>query len=213
MDFEVLIQQPEFKRNNAWEEDFLAQFAGMKVQIDSDQAKNGPDGWPYLFARTSAEATEPVKDVVQWLAARGIGLVINAHKMLPDYIFPYGMLWNFVETGRFLQPDTETIRSGDAIYQDGRKLIMGPPTEKYLPSYVREVLRQFLAAQGFSRPQILVISTPDFKQVDLMFSVESLNGLAKKDHRVLADRLAWFLPLHYTLVLGSEAGFPPFAPL
>jgi hypothetical protein len=150
---------------------------------------------------------------VQWLAARGIGLVINAHKMLPDYIFPYGMLWNFVETGRFLQPDAETVRTGDAVYQDGRKLIMGPPTDKYLPPYVREVLRQFLAAQGFTRPQILVISTPDFKQVDLMFSTESLAGLEKKNHRVLADRMAWFLPLHYTLVLGSEAGFPPFTPL
>jgi hypothetical protein len=78
---------------------------------------------------------------------------------------------------------------------------------------VREVLRQFLAAQGFTHPQILVISTPDFKQVDLMISTESLNGLAQKDHRILADRLAWFLPLHYTLVLGSGAGFPPFSAL
>ncbi|MGZ3723572.1 MAG: hypothetical protein ACXVA9_11605, partial [Bdellovibrionales bacterium] len=125
MDFEVLIQQPEFKRGNAWEEEFLAQFAGMKVQIDGEEAKNGPDGWPYLFARTGPAGTEPVPQVVQWLAARGIGLVINAHKMLPDYIFPYGMLWNYVETGRFLQPETEKPRTREAVYKEGRNHNMG----------------------------------------------------------------------------------------
>src|SRR6266404_1694620 len=102
MDFEVLIQQPEAKRDNAWETAFLNAFAGMKVQLESDQAKTGPDGFPYFFVRTSAEATEPVRDLVQWLAPRGIGIVVNAHKMLPDYIFPHGMLWNFVETGKYL---------------------------------------------------------------------------------------------------------------
>ena len=212
MDFDVLIQQPEFKRNNEWEEDFLKQFAGMKVQIENEKAKNGPDGWPYLFARTGPQAGEPVPQVIQWLAGRGIGLVINAHKMLPDYIFPYGMIWNYVETGRFQQPET-TARSGEAVYQEGRNLIMGPPTEKYLPPYVREILREFLKAQGFMNPRILVISTPDFSEVDLMFSVDSLGGLARKDHQILADRLAWFLPLHYTLVLGNEAGFPSFSDL
>ncbi|MGZ3722187.1 MAG: hypothetical protein ACXVA9_04605, partial [Bdellovibrionales bacterium] len=172
-----------------------------------------PDGWPYLFARTGPEGTEPIPQVVQWLAARGIGLVINAHKMLPDYIFPYGMIWNYVETGRFLQPETEKPRTGEAVCQEGRKLIMGAPTDKYLPPYVREVLRHFLSALGFTHPRILVISTPDFKEVDLMFSTESLDNLPKAQHRILADRLAWFLPLHYTLVLGSEEGFPPFGPL
>lgn len=213
MDFEVLIQQPEFKRNNEWENDFLTQIAGMKVQMESDQAKAGPDGWPYFFARTSPEASEPIRDIMAWLAGRGIGLVINAHKMLPDYIFPYGMIWNFVETGRFLEPEAEKVKNGEAIYQDGRKLMMGPPTEKYLPSYVRGVLREFLVAQGFNEPKILVIATPDYKQIDLMFSLESLNNIDKKDQRTLADRLAWFLPLHYTLVLGSHAGFPPFSNL
>jgi hypothetical protein len=212
MDFDVLIQQPEFKRNDAWEADFLQQFSGMKVQLDSEQAKNGPDGWPYLFARTGPEARETVPQVVRWLAARGIGLVINAHKMLPDYVFPYGMLWNFVESGRFLNLEVKT-RTGEAVYHEGRKLVMGAPTDKYLPPYVRSVLREFLAAQGFTAPRILVISTPDFSEIDLMFSVESLGNLERAQHRILADRLAWFLPLHYTLVLGSEAGFPPFSPL
>jgi len=212
MDFDLLIQQPEFKRNDEWERDFLQQIAGMKVQIDNEQPQTGPDGWPYLFARTGPEGTEPITKVVPWLAGRGIGLAINAHKMLPDYIFPYGMLWNFVETGRFLNPEVKT-RTGEAVYHEGKKLVMGGPSEKYLPPYVREVLRDFLKAQGLITPKILVISTPDFSEVDLMFSTDSLNNLPRKDHRILADRLAWFLPLHYTLVLGPEEGFPPFVPL
>jgi hypothetical protein len=210
MDFALLLQQPESRRDDAWETDFLGQFAGMKVQIEGEEPRQGPDGWPYLFARTGPSSTEPVKDVVQWCAGRGIGLVINPHKMLPDYIFPYGMLWNFVESGRFLAP-IESAKGGDAV--PGKGAVAGPPTEKYLPPYVREVLREFLGSQGFAQPRILVISSADYKQADLVFSLESLSPLARSKHQEMADNLAWFLPLHYTIVLGSESGLPTFTSL
>jgi hypothetical protein len=214
MEFDVLIQQPESRRDHAWEEEFLKAFAQMKVKVESDQAKNGPDGWPYLFVRTGPDATEPATQVVKWLAGRGIGLVVNAHKMLPDYIFPYGMLWNFVETGRFQQPgEMAKPRSTEATYAQDRGLVMGPPSEKYLPPYVRGVLREFLAAQGFSSPRVLVISSPDFREVDLVVSVDSLGQLPRSQHQTMAEMLAWFLPLHYTLVLGQEEGLPAFSSL
>jgi hypothetical protein len=212
MEFSQLIQQPESLRDDRWESDFLTQFSQLKVQLDGEEARQGPDGWPYLFARTAPEAQEPVKDVMQWLAGRGIGLVVNAHKMLPDYIFPYGMVWNFVETGQFLLPET-TARAGDVVYSKDKNLIMGAPSEKYLPPYVRTVLKDFLATQGFTAPRVLVISTPDFQEVDLLVSVDSLLGLPQSQHKALAEMIAWFLPLHYTLVLGPEQNLPPFHPL
>jgi hypothetical protein len=210
MEFERLIQQPEAARDDKWEALFLDGILQRKVQLESDEAKEGPDGWPYFFIRTDGEgATEPFIDIVKWLSSRGIGLAVNAHKMVPDYIFPYGMLWNYVETGRFVMPQ-EQASGGEVSYDENQKVKFGPPSDKYLPPYVRQVLRDFLLAQGFTGPKILVVTSEDFKHVDLLLSLDSLGGLPKSQHKTLAEMLAWFLPLHYNLVLGSEEGLPKF---
>jgi hypothetical protein len=208
MTFETLIQQPESRRDQQWEAQFLDAILPMKVALEGDEPKPGPDGWPYLRVRTGGEhENEPFHRIVRWAAGRGIGLVVNAHKMMPDYVFTYGMLWNYLQTGRFVVPQPPSAAGEVAPGPDS---LMGPPTEKYLPPYVREILRSFLAAQGLSAPKILVISTPDFKNIDLAFSVESLGQPAAQDQRRLAEALAWFLPLHYNLVMASEKGLPPF---
>lgn len=212
MEFETLIQQPESRRDPDWEANFLKSFPQLKVAVESDQAKAGPDGWPYFFVKTSPEGTEPVRQILEWLADKGIGLVVNSHKMLPDYVFPFGMIWNFKESGRFLELRQERP-AGQVIYAPEKNLLIGPPSERYLPRYVREVIKEFLKAQGFPDPRVLVISSRDFLEVDLVFSVESLSPLPLPQHSVLAEQLAWFLPLHYNLVLGSEKLLPPFHPL
>lgn len=213
MNFETLVQQPESLRDEAWEAQFLDAFIPMRVALISDAAKPGPDGWPYFHVRTGTdEGGEPVPRLVKWLAGRGIGLVVNAHKMVPDYVFTYGMLWNFIETGRFLIPPPPQAAKAGRVTGDV-KLIMGAPTEKYLPLYVRGVLKEFLQAQGFADPKVLVISTEDFKQIDLAFSLESLGNPPENQHKTLAEALSWFLPLHYNLVLASEKEMPAFLSL
>ena len=218
MEFNALIQQPESKRDDQWEQAFLQQFIQLNVQLESDQAKPGPDGWPYLFVRTGPEGKEPVKDIVRWLAGRGIGLVVNPHKMVPDYVFPYGMLWNYAEHGRFTEPGTSPEASkqrpaGEVVFQREQKMIFGPPSERYMPPYVRGVMREFLRAQGFEKPKVLVATTPDYRDVDLLLSLDSLGGLPKAEQKKFAEMMSWFLPLHYTFVLGEEAGLPEFHPL
>ncbi|MBX3020737.1 MAG: hypothetical protein KF799_03605 [Bdellovibrionales bacterium] len=212
MDFETLIQQPESLRDAAWEGRFLDAILNMKVEVVGDEPQPGPDGWPYLKVRTAPEAGEPFARVVKWLAGRGIGLVVNAHKMVPDYVFTYGMLWNYMETGRFVMPHGPQP-AGEVVLEPGQNLVMGAPTPKFLPEYAREVLRQFLADQGFKHPRILVITTPDYKSTDLAFSVESLGSLPPAQQKVMAEALSWFLPLHYNLVLLPEQNLPKFFPL
>jgi hypothetical protein len=209
MDFDQLIQQPESRRDESWETDFLTQFVQLKVQLEGDQAKQGPDGWPYLYVRTVAQGSEPVLEIIRWLAAKGIGLVVNPHKMIPDYVFTYGMLWNFVETGRFTDPST-AAPGGEAVFHPDRKMIFGPPSEKYLPHYVRSVMREFLRAQGFLHPKVLVATTADYGQTDLLLSIDSIGGIAKAEQGKFAEMMGWFLPLHYSLVLADSQGLPAF---
>ncbi|MGE3682863.1 MAG: hypothetical protein AB7G93_14150 [Bdellovibrionales bacterium] len=206
MQFETLIQQPESLRDDTWEARFLAEIIKTNVQVEQEEPREGRDGWPYLFVRTDA-GQEPFVKVVQWLATRGIGLVVNAHKMMPDYIFTYGMIWNFVQTGRFRTPGA-TLPPGEVVFEPGQDVLMGDASEAYLPVYVRSVLRQFLNSQGFIHPKILVASSGDYKNVDLIVSQESLNDLRPSSHSVFAEALSWFLPPHYSIVLASERNLP-----
>ncbi len=211
-DLDSLINQPEASRDDAWEQAFLKQIVTTKVQVSQNQPQRGPDGWPYLLLKTGPDGQEPFTQVVQWSAPKGIGLAINTHKMLPDYIFTYGQVWNFVETGQFLSTTTAPS-AGEVEIAAGQKVILGAPSEKYLPKYVRQILREFLAAQGFRDTKIVVMSSPDYKVVDLVFSIESLNNLKPKDHPTMAEALGWFLPLHYSLIFGSEQSLRGFTAL
>ncbi len=203
MEFERLVQLPESSRDDRWEKQFLDSILSMKVEVlDSGNTAKGPDGWPYLRVGTSG-GSEPFEKIVRWLAGRGIGLVVNPHKMVPDYVFTYGMLWNFVETGFFVSPWTPPAPGQVEIGEENRPVV-GPPTDKFLPPYVREILRELLTSQGFANPRILVATNKDYSESDLVFANESVGSLNASEQRQLAEALSWFLPLHYSLVFAPE---------
>tara|TARA_Y100001935_G_C17307020_1_gene512977 strand:+ start:2149 stop:2799 length:651 start_codon:yes stop_codon:yes gene_type:complete len=212
LDLYQLLSQPESYRNLEWERALMVAFSEAKVELSSSEAQSGPDGWPYLHVKASPQAGEPVVRVVDWLSTRGIGMVLNAYKMMPDYIFTYGMIWHFKEKGMFQDFDAKTT-SGPVAYKKEAGFLFGPPSEAYLPLYVRKVLRQFLNAQGVKYPKILVATSKDYSQTDLIISVDSLGNPPEREHRAFAEALSWFLPTHYPIVLAQEGGLPPFADL
>ena len=177
----------------------------------SPDPQAGPDHWPYLLTQTSPEATESVQKIIQWLAERGIGLVVNPMKEYPDYVFSYGMIWSFRETGFFFKP-MDDVAVGQVQFSTDRLTHAGPPTEEFLPSYVRKVLRDFFRDQSILRPKILVMSM-DNVSYDLAISLESLGNPPDKEHQGVAEAISWFLPPHYSLMLISENGLPKFGDL
>ena len=38
---------------------------------------------------------------IEWLSDKGVGMVVNPTKGVPDYVFTYGMLWNYRERAQF----------------------------------------------------------------------------------------------------------------
>lgn len=201
MDFDKLIQQPESTRDDKWEAQFLDAIVSINVEVQAKgEPITGPDGWPYISVRTG-RGDEPAIKLVRWLAGRGIGLVVNSFKMAPDYVFTYGMLWNYVETGRFITP-LQPGGAGDANLAD--LPIRGAPTDKYLPPYVRSIMKDFLKAQGIPTPRLLVATSQDYKQTDLVFSMESMGSPNPMEQRTLAEALSWFLPLHYSMIFVPE---------
>lgn len=206
-----LLSTPEQDRNFAWDEKFFKAFSSENISLLSKDPQQGPDGWPYLICETQTDEISEIEasqKVLQWLATRGIGLVVNPRREpYPDYVFSYGMIWSFRETGYFLRPDLAN-KSGEVTY-DNKKLFTGVPTEEFLPLYVRKVLKDFFRDQSVLNPKILMISQ-DEKNYDLCFSLESLGNPPATEHAGVAEAISWFLPPHYSVVLISEQNLPPF---
>jgi hypothetical protein len=190
------IQSPESLRTPAWEKTLVELLISSKITLLSDAPQEGPDGFPYLLIETKSDSKESFVEVVNWLATRGIGLVVNPNKAFPDYIFTYGMLWNFKETNAFFT--TSSSKPGATFsLAEGDKILAGAPDPRYLPDYVRALLRTFLLDQGVFKPRILVVGKDS--QFDLCFSLESLGNPPQAEHHGVLTALSWFLPQHYSL--------------
>lgn len=211
MKLQELLKVPDKNRDQAWENQFFKAFSESNVKLLSQEPQNGPDGWPYLLVETTADATEPSQKIIQWLAEKGIGLVVNPEKEYPDYIFSYGMLWHFRQTGLFVK-DIPPPKEGFYEFDPEHIKHAGTPSEDYLPKHARGILREFFRDQGILKPQVLLISM-DKVQYDLAFSLESLGDPVEEEHQGIAEAISWFLPPHYTLLLVSQDGLPPFSDL
>ncbi len=163
------------------------------------------------MVETGDGADEPVIRIIDWLSNKGIGLVVNPTKEYPDYVFPWGMIWNFKETNLFRLSQAPVIQ-GHVELKNEQGLIAGPPNPKYLPEYVRSILRQFFLDQGLMGVKILVVSQ-DGKHFDLAFSLESLGNPPKNEHAGILEAMSWFLPAHYSMMLVSEKEIKGFVSL
>ncbi len=200
------------KRDETWEREFLKSLPALRVKVLSAEPRPGPDHWPYLLLTTD-EADDDAGNILNWLSTRGIGMVLNPQKPHPDYVLSYGMIWNFRERGEFVSAGAGGDKPASDRFEitPGQELLVGPPSEGYLPKYVRSTIRQFFADQGVLAPKVLMISQ-DKLNFDLCFSIESLKSPPAHEHANIAEALSWFLPAHYTVALVSEktvAGFQP----
>jgi hypothetical protein len=210
MSWQQLIKVESELRDELWEDRFLTALTECRLNILSADPQTGPDGWPYLFVEISEDG-EPAQKVLHWLATRGIGLAVNPDQEYPDFILSWGMIWYFRETGRFFRRDVDSL-AGRVELSLAQIAHAGTPSPQFLPDYVRSILREFFRDQGVLNPRILVLSQ-DRANYELAFSLESLGNPPESEHEGIAEAVSWFLPPHYSLLLISEQGLPPFGPL
>lgn len=205
-------------RNQAWDDKFFKLLSESSLKIMSQDPQQGPDGWPYLMSETvstntPSTANAPVdsaQKILHWLSTRGIGMVINPKRLpYPDFVLSYGMIWSFRETGYFIKFQNQVDQSKKLTLDDPSKALYGPPTEQYLPLYVRKVLKDFFRDQTVFDAKILMVSA-DQTNYDLCFSLESLGNPKAEEHDGILEAISWFLPPHYSLALISEKGLPTF---
>ena len=208
LDLRHIVSQPLAFRDSEWENAFFTALTTGTVRVESPTAQAFSDGWPYLYVRTEAGAGEPVRRIIDWLTERGVGLLVNGHKDAPDYVFTYGMLWNYRETGKFVTP-TKHVPTGTFELRPGQKVWTLQPQDKTLPMYVRKILLQFFEDQDILEPRINMVSV-DQQHYDFCISLESLSDPPPQEHAGIAEALAWFFPAHYSIALVSEKRVPNF---
>lgn len=213
MELNQLLKTPDENRDPSWENKFFHALTQAKVSLLLDTPQVGPDNWPYLLVNTelnpNAEvAEESMQSIMRWASEKGVGIAVNPEKEYPDYVFTYGMIWSFKETGFFYQ-NAPNVPLNQFTIEETQKLKFGAPTEKYLPTYVRNIIRTFLQEQGVLMPRI-VMMTQDEKHYDLVFSLESLGSPAEHEHQGVAEAISWFLPPHFSIVVMSEKNIPHF---
>lgn len=222
MNMQSLLSVPENQRDLQWEYQFLDSIPNTKYRVLFEEPQQGPDGWPYLLVENSDEGTDYGVALLDWLATRGIGMVINPQKDYPDFVLSWGMAWFFREKKRFFQPTLAVVggtevktaapTSGTFTIEQGKNLILGQPTEDYMPVYVRNIISQFFLDQAVLDPKILMVSE-DGQSYDLTFSIESLGNPPQSEHQGILEAVSWFLPPHYSVAMMSEAALSGFQSL
>ncbi|MCB0355836.1 MAG: hypothetical protein KDD40_02455 [Bdellovibrionales bacterium] len=208
---EDLCSVSEVKRDYNWEKRFLDAFVQAQVSFIKEEPVQGPDGWPYFFVKLlpTGQNGEPVAKLLNWLKDKGIGIAVNPHKELPDYIFNYGMIWNYAERQLLVQ-DSPNITNEDTVdFKKGENIYFGCPSTEYLPPYVVKVLLDFFAQQNINEPRVAIVGK-NKDNFDLCFSLESLGNPPEEEHNGILEAISWFLPTHYSLMLLSEEAVAKF---
>ncbi len=199
---DLLKVDPEL-RDEVWEGQFFEEFLKCQLEFLSQSPIEGPDGMPYLAVKV-AESGEPCVKVLDWLGEKGVGLAVNPDQESPDYVFSYGMIWNYLLNGEFLTV-TEAEFSGEREMEvsPGQEMMAGTPSDSYWPPHVRVLFKEFLSQQGVHNGRVVMLSQ-DEKNYDLCFSLESLGNPPQEEWQGILEGFSWFFPMHYSFSIISE---------
>ena len=197
-----LFQVAVDSRDEKWEDLFFTKLIGSEFEFLSDSPIEGPDGMPYLAVRI-AESGEPCDKVLSWLGEKGVGLAINPDQETPDYVFSYGMIWNYLQSGEFISRSESSTKPAEFEITPGQEMMAGTPSESYWPPHARGLFKEFLSQQGIHAPKVVMLSQ-DSKNYDLCFSLESLGTPPEEEWQGILQAFSWFFPLHYSFSIISE---------
>jgi hypothetical protein len=200
MSLESLLALKSDLRDHDWEMDFFSKIAEAPVRLLSVDPQNGPEGFPYLLTTTYGGPDEPFTKIAHWCADKGVGLVLNPSEDGEDYLFTFGMLWNFKYRGEFYsywvhegEPSTEAT------------MVVRQITDAYWPATPRKIFKEFLIQQGILAARMCLFSKSASSDPELAISLESLGNPNAREHAGILEAFSWFFPRHYSLVLMSEA--------
>lgn len=189
-----ICSEPPSKRDADWERRLFESIQNSPLFLLEEEPFQGPDGFSYMNL-SSKEGTEIQKeDFLNWSLHAGVGWVLNLKEaQAPDFVFNYGMVWNFLVRGTFVNEE-KALPPESASPVLVHEIVSG-----YFPQEVRENMNNFLKANGIGEAEVTLISHGADTDYELLFYFPKDQGREEKDKKTLLEALSWFLPLNYNL--------------
>lgn len=207
-----LFRVPKDQRDESWKKDFLQHVSEASFASGEPQVIEGPDGFPY-FQLNTPEAGKPFQCFVlkhmtsDFLLKEGFGVVINAAKGDPDWVFSYGDIVNYHIRKEFYTHSKEWNLPGNEVIQEEQEVLVGEPSENILPQETRGVVRQFLQRLGIVDCKITLMNRKmkdDSFLQEIVFNLTPQRFPKKEYYEAVMKSISWFLPRHYTYVSMDE---------
>ncbi len=203
MNLNELLAVKSKLRDGEWETGFFAALQEGQIRVLSQDPQAGPEGFPYLLTTTYGEqGQEPFQRVAHWCADTGIGLTLNPTEDGEDYLFTFGMLWNYKHRGEFY-----SFWSHDESSSATDEMVIRKITDVYWPEKPRKIFKEFLLQQNILQPKVVLFSKDAKSDPELGISLESIGNPPQREHNGILEAFSWFFPRHYALVLVSESQF------
>ncbi len=189
----TICEMPISKRDVKWEKKLFDAIAEFPIYLVEDQPFQGPDGFSYMHVSSEAGTEINKDDFFKWCFESGVGLVLNLkEKKAPDFVFNYGMVWNFLWRGDFVnEVQSDLVESDDTYVHE--------LSEGFLPKEVRSVIRNFLEMNHMHEPKLTLVSGGDKTAYEILWYFKGLQDAEEKDQMALLEAISWFLPLDYRL--------------
>ena len=207
----ALCQIPAEARNKSWTVSFLQFLPTASMTCGDPQIFTGPDGLPYFALNIPKQGQSfesySLVHVLNYVTDSGVGIAINPSvDRAPDWVFSYGDLWNFRQTGQFI-PETPRFANSTGADQSGevkeaRPVLIGQPNNELLPDYVRKALDHTLRNHfKIELPSVfLMIDEGLNPKQNLVFNVFERNFADPQEFAFAKNYLSWALPRDYGLI-------------
>ncbi len=194
----TLCKVPALKRGVKWEESLFKAVADSPIFLVKNQPFQGPDGFSYMHISSKLGIKINKNDFFKWCFKFGIGLVLNLQdKKTPDFVFNYGMVWNFLYKGTFINTVSPDLKESSDTY-------VHEISKSFLPKEVRKNIRIFLNINKITKAQLTLVSGGAKAAYELLWYFPELKKLEEKEQIALLKAISWFLPLDYRLAWADE---------
>ena len=200
-----LLQSPDNQRGPGWLSQFYEAIVDCSFTDDTPQVFYGPDHFPY-FGLNTPPTDQPfqaycIRMILEKLTDDGVGVVINREGMNAQWVFTYGDLLTLRMFGTFEVTQFDPS-SGIETVSKGKEVMIGQPSEDFLPGYARGVLRNYLQRMmAIPEPGVFLLLRPGVTPTqELVFSVFPENFASQEIFQGALGALSWFLPRHYRMV-------------
>jgi hypothetical protein len=209
----ALFATPRDARDGAWKTAFFEAIVDAAMISKDEQVVRGPDGFPYfvLTRPPPAQHFSPLSlsHILGHCTSSGIGIVIEPAENSAEWVFSYGDLFSLRAYGTFegdpVDREADAAPNADVV-KTNRQIMIGAPSEEFLPTWARRVIAQFLkSAAKIENPSVCVmVDASRTPSRNLVFNVHPEDFPSHENFERVMSMISWFLPTKRACVAMSK---------